>query len=236
MSYASGFMLGASIGKAIHNMVSSGGFSPAGGRGKGMGKQAANPSYAAPAMPAAPVRPNIPAFACVSSTRGRRRYRAAALVQNQPLAELLQQALGSLPAARRVEVNAATGSILVCSDNEGALDTLERYLGERIFPAVPAPPYVPAPVQTKTAASAYTDVLYETLNFLNSAVSLHTYSVSNNAGMMLSTFLRKINYMATALKQLLNLVTQKLLNHLSASSAKKTSSNASPLLHMFAMI
>ena len=177
MSYASGFMLGASIGKAIHNMVSGGGFSPAGGRGKGMGKQAANPPYAAPAMPAAPVRPNIPAFACVSSTRGRRRYRAAALVQNQPLAELLQQALGSLPAARRVEVNAATGSILVCSDNEGALDALERYLGERIFPAVPAPPYVPAPVQTKTAASAYTDVLYETLNFLNSAVSQKTANV-----------------------------------------------------------
>ena len=42
---------------------------------------------------------------------------------------------------------------------------------------VPAPPYVPAPVQTKTAASAYTDVLYETLNFLNSAVSQKTANV-----------------------------------------------------------
>lgn len=170
MSYASGFMLGASIGKAIHNMVSGNGCSPVRGRGRSMRQQAA--VHTAPFAPA--VSP-VPAFACVSSVRGRRRYRAAALVQNQPLAELLEKAIGSLPAAQRVEVSAATGSILVCSDNEAALEQLERYLGERIFPSLPAPVYKPA--AEKPVMSAYADILYETLDFFNSAVSQKTANV-----------------------------------------------------------
>lgn len=178
MSYASGFMLGASIGKAIHNMVSGSGRSPLRGRGKQVRQQAVHSAYAAPSVPAMPANPAMPAFACVSSVRGRRRYRAAALIQNQPLAELLQQALGSLSSAQRVEVNAATGSILVYSDNEAALDTVERYLSTHIFPSVPvtADSSVPS-LQTKPVVSAYTDVLYEMMDFLNSAVSQKTAHV-----------------------------------------------------------
>lgn len=82
MSYASGFMVGTSIGKAVYDMFHN---------KKGKAAAAAAPagvcrSQVQAAKPAAAV----PRFACVSVLKGRRRYRAAALVGNAESATYLK--------------------------------------------------------------------------------------------------------------------------------------------------
>ena len=124
MSYVSGFMLGASIGKAIHSMLSG----QKGGM-EGMGRQQVAPK-AAPQVQA----PAVPAFACVFAIKGRRRYRAAGLVGNQQLATLLQNKLSRLSAIQLVQFNVLTGSILIASSSERVLDELEEFFRTRLFP------------------------------------------------------------------------------------------------------
>lgn len=83
MSYASGFMVGTSIGKAVYDLFHN-----------KKGKAAA---AAAPAGPirsqarAAKLAADVPRFACVSVLKGRRRYRAASLVGNAELAKLIEE-------------------------------------------------------------------------------------------------------------------------------------------------
>ena len=124
MSYVSGFMLGASIGKAIHSMLSG----QKGGM-EGMGRQQVAPK-AAPQVQA----PAVPAFTCVFAIKGRRRYRAAGLVGNQQLATLLQNKLSRLSAIQLVQFNVLTGSILIASSSERVLDELEEFFRTRLFP------------------------------------------------------------------------------------------------------
>lgn len=126
MSYASGFMVGTSIGKAVYDMFHN---------KKGKAAAAAAPagvcrSQVQAAKPAAAV----PRFACVSVLKGRRRYRTAALVGNAELAELIEEKVSTLPDVQFVQVSAVTGSILVFAHSEGTLDKLENFFRFRLFP------------------------------------------------------------------------------------------------------
>ncbi|MCB5703362.1 hypothetical protein LIQ46_10400 [Megasphaera elsdenii] len=126
MSYASGFMVGTSIGKAVYDLFHN---------KKGKAAAAAAPagpirSQARAAKPAA----DVPRFACVSVLKGRRRYRAAALVGNQELAELIEEKISTLPDVQFIQVSAVTGSILIFAHSEGTLDRLENFFRFRLFP------------------------------------------------------------------------------------------------------
>ena len=76
----------------------------------------------------------MPHFACVSVLKGRRRYRAAALVGNAELAKLIEEKVSTLPDVQFVQVSAVTGSILVFAHSEGTLDKLENFFRFRLFP------------------------------------------------------------------------------------------------------
>ena len=128
MSYASGFMLGASIGKAIHGMFCKNDIPASAYQDAKIPK--VQPQITAPLSMGEMA---IPAFTCVSAIKGRRRYRAAALVGNRALAEMLQSKIASLKAIQTVQVNAVTGSILLCAKNEGIMDKLEVFLRSRVF-------------------------------------------------------------------------------------------------------
>lgn len=175
MSYVSGFMLGASIGKAIHGMFCKDDI-PAGAY---QDAKASNVSNAQPGMtaPLSMGETAVPVFACVSALKGRRRYRAAALVGNQALAELLQRKIAGLKAIQTVQVSAVTGSILLCSKNEGMLDTLEIFLRSRIFKENENQQQESLVMQQNSNRAAYRDTLYETLDLFNGIISKKTANV-----------------------------------------------------------
>ena len=111
MSYVSGFMLGASIGKAVHSFLHG---SPQSTVTPGRGFVTAPQNV----RTAPPTNCVTPAFACVSSLPGRRRYRAAALVGNASLADLLQEGLEKVKGITSVQVNVTTGGILICAEDD----------------------------------------------------------------------------------------------------------------------
>lgn len=124
MSYVSGFMIGASIGKSIHQLFDT--------RYPHVPK-AARPVQAGQVRPA-PVRPAapVPVFTRVSASLGRRRYRAASLVRNPALDQLVAESLYKMSGVQRVEVNPVTGSLLILGD-EATLNTIEKVLSEEVF-------------------------------------------------------------------------------------------------------
>ena len=79
------------------------------------------PVYARSQVQAAKPAAAVPHFACVSVLKGRRRYRAAALVGNAELAKLIEEKVSTLPDVQFVQVSAVTGSILVFAHSEGDL-------------------------------------------------------------------------------------------------------------------
>ena len=81
MSYASGFMVGTSIGKAVYDMFHN---------KKGKAAAAAAPADVCRSQVQAKPAAAVPRFACVSVLKGRRRYRAAALMGNPDLAKLIE--------------------------------------------------------------------------------------------------------------------------------------------------
>ena len=128
MSYASGFMVGTSIGKAVYDLFHN---------KKGKAAAAAAPAGAfRPQVQAAKGVPEVPRFACVSVLKGRRRYRAAALVGNAELARLIEEKVSTLPNIQFIQVSVVTGSILVFAHSEGTLDRLENFFRFRLFPNV----------------------------------------------------------------------------------------------------
>ena len=138
MSYVSGFMMGAAIGKSIHQMFFSGpskaamprfqnpvphltqGVRNAGARAQQYGARAAAALHI------------TAGFHCVSKLPGRRRYRAE---MTKELAALLQEKLSQLDFLQRVEVHAMTGSLLFVYDpaDEAKMDVLEDFLRDSIF-------------------------------------------------------------------------------------------------------
>lgn len=130
MSFVSGIMMGASIGTTIHDMIAGkkarGGF--CGQANYGVGRQNA-PVELKPA--------SVPEFALVSSLAGRRRYRMAALVDNGPLAKLLEQQLARLEIVLEVKANPTTGSLLIefypSEENEVAMNNFMEKLRQRMI-------------------------------------------------------------------------------------------------------
>ena len=172
MSYASGFMLGASIGKAIHGMFCKND-TPVGAY-QGVKVPKVQSQITAPFSMGETA---IPAFTCVSAIKGRRRYRAAALVGDQALAEMLQSKIASLKKIQLVQVNAVTGSILLSSKDEGLLDQLEIFLRSRIFTENENQHHEEFTMQQNSNRAAYRDALYETLDLFNGIISKKTGNV-----------------------------------------------------------
>lgn len=172
MSYVSGFMLGASIGKAIHGMFAKNDMAA------GVYQTAPMPAAVPAAPKTAPVavsEAELPVFSCVSAVKGRRRYRAAAIVGNQPLADMLEESLSKLHAVQTVQINVVTGSILLCADDEGILDRIEIFLRNRVFTEKTAAKT--AVLQSSTHKAAYSDVLYDTLDLFNGIIAKKTANV-----------------------------------------------------------
>ena len=129
MSFVSGIMMGASIGTTIHDMIA--GQKARGGFGcqakYGVGRQ----NVAVELKPA-----SVPEFALVSSLAGRRRYRMATLVDNGPLAKLLEQLLYRLEIVLEVKANPTTGSLLIefypSEENEVSMNNFMEKLRQRL--------------------------------------------------------------------------------------------------------
>ncbi|WP_462392913.1 HMA2 domain-containing protein [Mitsuokella multacida] len=132
MSYVSGFMMGAAIGKSIRQMFGGSSATPSSGRAT-VGRR----SRAAAKPQAAPLRA-VPSFALVSALPGRRRYRAARIAPS--IATLLEERLAALDFVKSCEVSALSGSILIEFDEADSLrvDALAAWLKEHLFSAAPA--------------------------------------------------------------------------------------------------
>ena len=126
MSYISGFMMGAAIGKGLRQFL--GGGAPVPAR-----------------------KPSPAAFCLAAKSAGRRRYRAAMV--SPALAGLLTKEIGKLPFVKTVEVNHATGSLLLTFDEKdaGKIDVLAGELKRRIFCAGSAVPKKIAPCPAEHA-------------------------------------------------------------------------------------
>lgn len=118
MSYVSGFMLGASIGKAIHQAM--------------FGSKKDVKSFAPPPSKAAAVKPVLP-FKLVSFSAGRRRYRANYI--SAELSAALEEKLARLDFIKQVKVNALSGSILLTFDEKNVtkINALAKWLLVHIF-------------------------------------------------------------------------------------------------------
>ncbi|MBR2216119.1 MAG: hypothetical protein IJ849_10215 [Selenomonadaceae bacterium] len=117
MSYISGFMMGAALGKGVRRFLA----------GKPTALSA--PGYGQITAPgAAP-----PAFALVSSVPGRRRYRVPNL--SVEMARLLEEKLAKLDFLKEIKTNPKTGSILFIfsPSEEKKVDSLAQCLSEKIF-------------------------------------------------------------------------------------------------------
>lgn len=116
MSFMSGVMMGASIGKGIHDMVTG---------SKNHQQNSASEivqKYS-----------TVEEFALVANVAGRRRYRMAALVANTPLAVLLEKQLIRLEYVSKVQANPVTGSLLIFyNGNDEALDNIMAGIRDRI--------------------------------------------------------------------------------------------------------
>ena len=127
MSYVSGFMMGAAIGKSIRQMVAGGGA----------------PKMGAAAMPLRKVQRTVAAAVCpaqsfklVSSLPGRRRYRVSKL--SPELAKLLEEQLIKLSYVQSVQANPVSGSILLVFDEayEADVEQLAQWLERKFFGGV----------------------------------------------------------------------------------------------------
>lgn len=129
MSFVSGIMMGASIGTTIHDMI-------AGKKARGGFGGQANYGVGRQNVPVELKPASVPEFALVSSLAGRRRYRMAALVDNGPLAKLLEQQLARLEIVLEVKANPTTGSLLIefypSEENEVAMNNFMEKLRQRL--------------------------------------------------------------------------------------------------------
>ncbi len=129
MSFVSGIMMGASIGTTIHDMI-------AGKKARGGFGGQANYAVGRQNAPVELKSASVPEFALVSSLAGRRRYRMAALVDNGPLAKLLEQQLARLEIVLEVKANPTTGSLLIefypSEENEVSMNNFMEKLRQRL--------------------------------------------------------------------------------------------------------
>jgi hypothetical protein len=125
MSYVSGFMMGAAIGKSIRQALGGSSAPKMMGRGRAlpMGRMKRAVVASAPVI----------GFKLVSSLPGRRRYRAGKITPQ--LAALLNEQLPKLSYIQSVNVNPASGSILLtfAEADTAQIDQLAKWLERRFF-------------------------------------------------------------------------------------------------------
>lgn len=122
MSYVSGFMMGAAIGKSIRQVVTGGG-NPS--RRKAFAKAAGKAQTAGKRAPVEGVQ-------LISALPGRRRYRASFSAE---LGKLLEEKLSQLSYVKSVQVNAVSGSILLtfAPQDDVYIDKLAKWLEQHLF-------------------------------------------------------------------------------------------------------
>lgn len=165
MSYVSGFMMGAAIGKGVRQFFSGKpgagvlphiGRSPAGGR------------------PVAPQEIEAPrGLALVSRIPGRRRYRAPLTPQQ---AQLLEGELRRLAFLQEVRVSALTGSLLFryAPQDEKKMDEVEAILRERIFRSASLCPPESAVLPLEAHAGALTRSVRGSMRDFSAWIQCHT--------------------------------------------------------------
>lgn len=148
MSYASGLMLGAAVGRQIHNYFSS----------KNKTEQSATTKCG---------RLRLPVFAKVFQIEGRRRYRSILMLDNEKLARLIFEKLRHIKCVTKVNTDARTGSILICYApcNEHRIEHVERYLRRLLFGSSALPGNV-----SRDMLSSGTVKVYEMFNYVNNYI------------------------------------------------------------------
>lgn len=111
MSYLSGVMMGAAIGKNVHDFLTR----------RSAGKKVSVGIMKEPGIVLQHVLP------------GRRRYYVSVLRGNGELSEILQKKLSQLSFIQEVRVNQITGSLLLMYSGEEQVDALIAWLREHIF-------------------------------------------------------------------------------------------------------
>ena len=111
MSYLSGVMMGAAIGKNVHDFLTR----------RSAGKKVSVGIRKEPGIVLQHVLP------------GRRRYYVSVLRGNGELSEILQKKLSQLSFIQEVRVNQITGSLLLIYSGEEQVDALIAWLREHIF-------------------------------------------------------------------------------------------------------
>lgn len=121
MSFMSGIMMGAAIGRNIHDMIT---------MNKG---QKVDTLLTQGRSTKKTVRP-IEAFSLEAGIRGRRRYRMSSLLENAPLAVLLEKQLSKIKYISDVKANPATGSLLIVYSgaHEKDMDELAEKICQRV--------------------------------------------------------------------------------------------------------
>lgn len=159
MSYASGFMLGASIGRALHGVLGTGDMLPA---------------ICQDRLQHRPLK-------LVHGLPGRRRYYASRLIRNMPLADLLERYIAMMPFVRQVQVDVMTGSLLILYDGEKQMEELEIFLRARVFAEVSKQ----KENQIPRASQAVCDIISKA----NGIVSCHTANCFDLKSLLSFTFL-----------------------------------------------
>lgn len=108
MSFMSGIMMGAAIGRNIHEII--------GGKKKWKSNQLKQGSGPKDCRYITPVQD----FSLVSNLPGRCRYRIGSLVNNGKMAALLEKELAQEKSISQVEINTLTGSLLIIHTLESA--------------------------------------------------------------------------------------------------------------------
>lgn len=124
MSFMSGIMMGAAIGRNIHDMIT-----------MNKGRKNDNFSKRGRIAPKKQTRA-VADFSLESMISGRRRYRLSGLVNNASLAVLLEKQLSRIKYIYDVKANPLTGSLLITysREHETDMEQLEKKLRERAVP------------------------------------------------------------------------------------------------------
>lgn len=124
MSFMSGIMMGAAIGRNIHDMIT-------------MNKGRKSDRFSEKERIVSRKQARLVAeFSLESKISGRHRYRLANLVNNAPLAVLLEKQLSRIKYIYDVKANPVTGSLLIIysKEHESDMEQLEKKLRERAVP------------------------------------------------------------------------------------------------------
>ncbi|HAF32076.1 MAG TPA: hypothetical protein DCR09_02005 [Anaerovibrio sp.] len=152
MSFMSGIMMGAAIGRNIHEII--GGKKRWRSRANGMTMGKISKSSCC-----CKVHAKAEEFALVSKLSGRRRYRIQALVNNAALGALIEKKLKEDRKVSKVEINFLTGSLLIIhKKDDKAMDSLMVQIKSMI------------PVKKGKAPVIYATNWYNTTDSLNNRV------------------------------------------------------------------